>query len=124
MFTHQIHKGKVAILVLALLALAFSYDYVTHNVLAQDAASAPKNGAAGVIADGIESESVIDKASMALLERIESISFNKAVLTDPAFLSLEDRTVELTPEPAGRSNPFAPLGSAQAPVTTKTPARR
>src|SRR3989344_6917497 len=46
------------------------------------------------------------------LNRLNALkSINKDIFTDPVFVSLKDFTQNITPEPLGRSNPFAPIGS-------------
>lgn len=44
------------------------------------------------------------------LNRLKALrAVNKDIFDDPIFVSLEDFTVPVSPEPLGRSNPFAPL---------------
>lgn len=64
------------------------------------------------------SSNVIDKSLLAILDRIDSIRLDAGVFNDVAFTSLQDFTVTLVPQPAGRNNPFAPL-SATSQTTTK-----
>lgn len=46
------------------------------------------------------------------LNRLKSLSsVGKEIFTDPIFSSLKDFTQTITPQPYGRSNPFAPIGS-------------
>lgn len=47
---------------------------------------------------------------LALLDTLRGIDFNTGVLDSTLFRSLVDFGVELTPEPVGRPNPFAPVG--------------
>jgi hypothetical protein len=42
---------------------------------------------------------------------LRAIELDDSIFSDPAFQSLEDFGQELTPEPVGRQNPFAPLGA-------------
>ena len=47
-----------------------------------------------------------------LLLNIQSIKLDDSILTDPAFSSLHDSSITLTPDGTeGRPNPFAPLGT-------------
>ena len=49
---------------------------------------------------------------LALLLSVKNITLSDAILSDPAFLSLADSSIELIPEGnEGRPNPFAPIGS-------------
>src|ERR1700733_13715241 len=54
-------------------------------------------------------DSLIDPQSSALLAKIESIQLDESVFANPAFQSLQDYTVPLGTESAGKSNPFAPF---------------
>lgn len=46
-----------------------------------------------------------------LLGRLQSLSLDSTVFSNPIFRNLVDFGVELVPEPVGRSNPFAPIGA-------------
>ncbi len=61
------------------------------------------------------SESSVDGGSasqsdlLALLLEIRSIKLDESILTDSVFRSLKDFGQEITQEPVGRENPFAPV---------------
>jgi hypothetical protein len=42
-----------------------------------------------------------------LLNEVQSVSFDTAVFSDPAYVSLVDRSVDIEVRPLGRPNPFA-----------------
>jgi hypothetical protein len=44
-----------------------------------------------------------------LIGELGPISFDLTILSDPRFNSLVDLTTPITPEPAGRKDPFAPI---------------
>lgn len=48
---------------------------------------------------------------LALSARIRSIELDNSIFEDPAFKALRDFGQDLVPEPKGRRNPFAPIGS-------------
>ncbi len=56
---------------------------------------------------------------IALLLELKSIKLDTSLLQNSTFLTLQDFSVTLIPEPVGRANPFAPLGE-DAPRTTPT----
>ena len=61
---------------------------------------------------------------LSLLLQLKSITLSDELLTDATFVTLQDFTVELAPEPIGRRNPFAPIGSEPQEVSepaTTTP---
>lgn len=43
------------------------------------------------------------------LGNLQNINFDGTIFADPVFLSLTDFSIQLTPQPKGRPNPFAPL---------------
>lgn len=45
---------------------------------------------------------------------LRTVTLDGSILSDSAFLSLRDFGTQIIPEPAGRSNPFAPLKEKQA----------
>lgn len=45
-----------------------------------------------------------------VLSTLRNIEFNDEILSDPDFLSLQDFETAISPERAGRSNPFGPTG--------------
>jgi len=44
-----------------------------------------------------------------LVGQLQPISFNTSIFSDPRFLALVDLTTPITPETAGRPDPFAPV---------------
>jgi hypothetical protein len=45
------------------------------------------------------------------INQISSLELKRDVFNDPIFKTLVDRSEDLKPEPVGRLNPFAPIGS-------------
>lgn len=58
--------------------------------------------------------SPVDKNLLENLLTLRAVTLDGTILQDPAFLSLQDFGTQIVPEPIGRSDPFAPLGSAAA----------
>lgn len=44
-----------------------------------------------------------------LTNQIDPVTFDTSILSDPRFTQLRDIRTAVTPEPAGRTDPFAPL---------------
>ena len=57
----------------------------------------------------INTNSSLQDDLIALLLEIRSIKLDGDILSDKVFRSLEDFGQEITPEPIGRENPFAPV---------------
>lgn len=47
-----------------------------------------------------------------VLADLRTLKLDESLFSDPVFQSLKNFRVELTPEPIGRDNPFAPLTGA------------
>ena len=78
------------------------------------------------LVSGESQDPVVAKQSaeiLTLLHALKRLSFNEALFNDPRFRSLVDFSVELTPEPKGRRNPFVPFGNeSNSAVGTSTSA--
>lgn len=73
---------------------------------------------AGAVTDN---NSTITEEFLTLLLSVKSIKLDDSIFTDPAFASLSDSTIVLTPDGnEGRPNPFAPFGNdvVMAPTIT------
>lgn len=46
------------------------------------------------------------------INEISSLDLDRSIFNDPVLKSLVDHSTEIQPEPKGRKNPFAPIGSA------------
>ncbi len=105
-------KYKTIILVGVLVVIGFfAYSYFfTGTPQAALTASTPSANAA------------VDQDLIALLSTLNSIKLDGTIFSDPSFQSLQDFSQALVPEPVGRQNPFASLGSVpvQAPKTVTT----
>ena len=58
---------------------------------------------------------ILDPASQELIETLaalRAIHLDGIIFGDPAFTALQDFSTEITHEPAGRPNPFAPLSQS------------
>ncbi len=45
-----------------------------------------------------------------LLGKIDPITFDTSIFSNPRFLRLQDIRTAIIPEPSGRKDPFAPIG--------------
>lgn len=60
----------------------------------------------------LNKDSLITKDFLALFSSIKNIKLNDAIFSDPAFISLHDSSIILTPDGTeGRPNPFAQFGN-------------
>jgi hypothetical protein len=66
--------------------------------------------------------SEVAKDFLVIFSNIKNIKLNDTIFSDPAFSSLHDSSITLTPDGTeGRPNPFAPFGNDVVPVSTPTP---
>ncbi len=93
---------KISIAVVVLIVIFFLYSYLSHR-------SDSTTDAALTTIDGTDSN--IGHEFIALLAKIKAIKLDEGFFTSPTFVSLKDSRVTIAPQPAGRSNPFAPIGA-------------
>lgn len=65
--------------------------------------------APGVSASGAPA-SEAELTFITLTAKIDPVAFDTSILADPRFMGLRDIRTAIIPEPAGRIDPFAPLG--------------
>jgi hypothetical protein len=63
-----------------------------------------------------------DQQLVTTLLTLRAVTLSGTILSDPAFRSLQDFTTQITPEPVGRTDPFAPIAGASVPQASSTPA--
>lgn len=103
-------KYKTIILVCVLVIVAFfAYSYfftgTSQPILSSSAPSA---------------NIAVDQNLITLLSTLNSIKLDPSIFSDPAFQSLQDFSQALVPQPVGRQNPFAPLGSTPNPSASNS----
>ncbi len=72
----------------------------------------------------IVQENPVSQNLLVALSNLHTIKLNGAIFQDPAFQSLSDFGVTIPPQPTGRRNPFAPLGSTQTAASASRPGVR
>jgi hypothetical protein len=60
----------------------------------------------------------VETKFLTLTNELSPISFNPQIFSDARFMSLVDIHTTINPEPIGRTDPFAPLGSGSSKTTT------
>ncbi len=96
-----IKKYWLALVVAAVLGVgALAYTLLKPGEVSELVSSAPRDPV--VAAQSAE--------ILSLLGDLNKLHFDEALFRDPRFQSLVDFSVELSPEPKGKRNPFLPLG--------------
>jgi hypothetical protein len=101
---------NIIIFVVLLIGIFFSYRYFFGSPSGSEVVTvaSPSGELMGSTGAGVGDD------ILPVLLAIKSIRLDNSFFTDPAFNSLQNFGVQLTPEEAGRDNPFAPLiGPAQ-----------
>lgn len=94
--SHKIIAGVVAVLVAVGIWIGLSSGGSSSSLL--DTETVGDNGP--------------DQELVATLLALRAVKLDGSLFSDPGFVSLKDFSTEIIPEPIGRPNPFAPLGSA------------
>lgn len=66
---------------------------------------------AALTSESPSGESAVGSDLLTLLLELNSLELNATIFENPLFQQLQDFSQELVPEPVGRNNPFAPVGS-------------
>jgi len=97
----KISKNKI--LIIALLVVAGVGYWLFKPEAAPDPLTSSQTGITGTIGQ----ELVVELNRLKALQNISGDIFQ-----DPTFVSLQDFTQIVVPQPLGRNNPFAPIGSS------------
>ncbi len=99
-----IKKYKNIFLVIGLIVVAFFAYRVFFGVDGIDASL--------LISDKSSiSQGAVGQDLLQLINTLNNLELDESIFTDPVFRSLDDLSQDLTPEPSGRNNPFAPIST-------------
>ncbi len=105
---------KIITIIVVILVILLAFWYLgTSN-------TANTTGDSSLTASQSTSESTDAQYIYSLLQQMGQVKLDDSIFSDPSFESLKDNTVSFSAEPAGRANPFAPVGSTDAPASTTT----
>lgn len=97
-------KNKIILIIVVVIVAAFMWfglaeQKPTNNLLSSEVRS---------------NSSPADQETLRVLLDMRSIRLDSSIFENPAFASLRDFGKDIIPEPVGRNNPFAPVGSSQS----------
>ncbi len=98
----KIGKNKILIIALIVVAVVGFYIFKSSSP-AQEPLTTTEVAGTGTVGQ----ELTIELNRLRALRNIQGDIFQ-----DPSFVSLKDFTQTVVPQPTGRSNPFAPIGSS------------
>ena len=100
-------KILIGIVVLLLLGAGGYYFYYS------DSTAIPLEGTTA------ESDASVGQDILDLVAKLDAVKIDSTLFAGPLFSSLKDIEIPITPEVAGRGNPFAPIGAETGSVPTK-----
>lgn len=93
------NKGTILILIIVILGFwAYNKFFTTPDDVLED--------------DGGE---IVGEDVLRLVDNLDTIKLKADVFEKQSFKSLVDITANIPPQPAGRENPFAPIGQSNLP---------
>jgi len=104
------NKKTIIIIGVVVLVLIFGYLYMTGT-------STPKTS--GNLIPGSDSFGGVGSAELSLLNQMKFFRIDATLFKDPAYLSLLDYSVTISPQGVGRPNPFAPIPGVSNPYTSE-----
>ena len=94
-------KSIITVLIIVLVGMiAFSYFNNTPDV-----------SQSLLVTDVKSTDSDQAKYIYSMLQKLSQVTLNNSIFLEPAFQNLKDNNVDFPSQPAGRENPFAPVGS-------------
>lgn len=105
-------KKNIIVAVLVVLVLVTGYFYFSGGTPSSDT---------GLLEVAQTSEATVVAARvLSLLNQIKSLNIDTSIFSDPAYQTLRDYSVVISPQNVGRANPFAPLSGASRSATSET----
>ena len=108
-----IKKNKIAVGVATVFLLIFAY-YIFFS------GSGTPSTDTSLVSSVSESpaDALVGGQILTVLSQLKSMQMDTTFFTKPNFVNLIDYSVELAPQPVGRTNPFSPLGRSGEATTT------
>lgn len=101
---------KKNLVIIGIIAVAIGVLYYFYS----------SNDSGALLTSSEQEEGPVSQEILATLNNLRTIELDDSIFQDPLFLSLSDFGVTIPPVPAGRRNPFAPVGAGNAPTTQAT----
>lgn len=106
-------KKNILILVIVVLLVMAAFWYLNGG-------STNASSDSSLTTTQSSSESSDAQYIYSLLQQMKQVQLNDALFFDPLFQNLQDNTVSFSSEPAGRINPFAPVGQSNSAAQSST----
>lgn len=116
-----IKNSIIFISIIVILILIYIF-FVKKEEVANNLVSTGTNTLNVLNTNPVTANNAPDKDFLPLLLSVKNIKLDDSIFTNPAFLSLIDSSIVLTPSgDEGRPNPFAPLGTDTSSTKNTTP---
>ena len=116
---------KLIILIVILFAAAIGVFFMSQSSGSQANLQVSNDSATSTTSTDVTGDNSIAQSFVTLLLSVKNLKLDDKIFSNPAFISLHDSSVTLTPDiTVGRPDPFAPFGSdsvVSTPVNTTTP---
>jgi len=98
------NKKNISIIIIVIVVFIIAFMYLGRN-----------NSNTGTSALSVQTTGTANNADAQyiynLLQQMAAVKLDDSIFSRQDFQSLKDNTVTLTPQQAGRNNPFSPIGS-------------
>jgi len=64
-----------------------------------------------LVSEPVQGGTTVDPELITMLIELRSIELDNSLFSRESFKSLKDFSIEISPQPVGRNNPFSPIGS-------------
>ncbi len=102
----HLSRNTILILCAAIVLIGAGYYFFFFN-----------NGTGQTVSSDTAIASDAELSFIALVSKLDPITFNTAILSDPRFTSRTDIRTTVVPETTGRKDPFAPIVGAPTGTT-------
>ncbi|HEX9608746.1 MAG TPA: hypothetical protein VGA06_00865 [Candidatus Paceibacterota bacterium] len=87
-------------------AVAITLLFIAYSIVFRGGDSGPI-----LQVEEVDPETAVEQDLLVTLLQLRSVELNGRIFSNPAFHSLRDFSQPIAPQPVGRNNPFAPLGT-------------
>lgn len=107
--THTSRNLLIAVAII-LAVVAAGYFYLTRDTVSDSDL---------LIGAPVESSGGVEGDLLTALQQLRTITLDSKIFEDPVFRSFVDFSTTLVPQPAGRTNPFAPLDASALAISAQ-----
>lgn len=94
-------KNNILTIILVVFVGMIAFWYLTKT----------NDSSSNIVADAGTIQSGDAKYVYNLLQQMDKVTLDDTLFTGNVFKNLKDNTVSFSPQPSGRTNPFAPVGT-------------